>query len=131
VKAAIARAVERSEAKWAEAGLSVSHKETGMTQFPDAERGIWYSANRTALVEGWMSESMDGKQVSTLMGDYRDPDVGTVRCSIDGVTISPIGDLEQIHVNEVREIRFLSASEATQRFGITSGGSPVIVVSRM
>jgi len=79
VKAAISRAVAHSEAKWASAGLAVSHRDTGMTQFPDAERGIWYSANRTALVEGWVSESMDGKQVSTLMGDYRDPDVGTVR----------------------------------------------------
>ena len=50
-----------------------------MTQFPDAERGIWYSANRTALVEGWVSESMDGAQVAPLMGEYRDPDVGTLR----------------------------------------------------
>ena len=79
IRAAIDRAVKRSEAKWAAAGLAVSHRDTGMTQFPDAERGIWYSANRTALVDGWVSESMDGKQVSTLMGDYDDPDVGTVR----------------------------------------------------
>ena len=79
VKTAIDRAVNKSESKWAAAGLAVSHRETGMTQFPDAEHGIWYSANRTALVDGWVSESMDGKQVSTLMGDYRDADVGTVR----------------------------------------------------
>ena len=79
VKTAIDRAVKKSESKWAAAGLAVSHRETGMTQFPDAERGIWYSANRTALVDGWVSESMDGKHVSTLMGDYRDADVGTVR----------------------------------------------------
>ena len=38
----------------------VTHRETGMTQFPDAERGIWYSANRTALVEGCVSE-IDGR----------------------------------------------------------------------
>ncbi len=79
VKAAIARAVASSEAKWAAAGLAVSHRETGMTEFPDAERGIWYSANRTALVDGWVSESMDGTRVSTLMGSYSDADVGTVR----------------------------------------------------
>jgi Rieske 2Fe-2S family protein len=79
VRAAMDRAIARSEQKWASAGLAVSHRETGMTQFPDAERGIWYSANRTALVDGWVSESMDGKQVSTLMGSYTDPDVGTVR----------------------------------------------------
>jgi len=79
IRESIARAVARSEAKWADAGLAVSHRETGMTQFPDAERGIWYSANRTALVAAWVSESMDGKQVSTLMGSYNDADVGTLR----------------------------------------------------
>jgi len=50
-----------------------------MTLFPDAERGIWYSANRTPLVDGYVSESMDGRQVAPLMGDYTDPDVGTLR----------------------------------------------------
>ena len=71
--------VLRSEAKWAAAGLAVSHKDTGMTKFPDAERNIWFSANRTALVEGWVSESMDGRQVAPLMGEYKDADVGTLR----------------------------------------------------
>lgn len=71
--------VRRSEAKWAAAGLAVSHKDTGMTKFPDAERNIWFSANRTALVDGWVSESIDGRQVAPLMGDYADADVGTLR----------------------------------------------------
>jgi Rieske 2Fe-2S family protein len=71
--------VRRSEAKWAASGLAVSHKDTGMTKFPDAERNIWFSANRTALVEGWMSETVDGRQVAPLMGDYADTDVGTLR----------------------------------------------------
>jgi Rieske 2Fe-2S family protein len=72
-------AVARSEQKWAACGLAVTHKQTGMTLFPDAERNIWYSANRTPLVEGYMSESMDGRQLAPLMGDYSDPDVGTLR----------------------------------------------------
>ena len=72
-------AIRRSEAKWAASGLAVSHKQTGMTTFPDAERNIWYSANRTALVDGFVSESMDGAQVAPLMGDYSDNDVGTLR----------------------------------------------------
>lgn len=72
-------AVARSEQKWAADGLTVTHKATGMTTFPDAENNIWYSANRTALVDGWVSESMDGKQVAPLMGEYRDTDVGTMR----------------------------------------------------
>jgi Rieske 2Fe-2S family protein len=79
IREQISAAVRRSEAKWAAAGLAVSHKQTGMTTFPDAERNIWFSANRTALVDGFVSESMDGAQVAPLMGDYADNDVGTLR----------------------------------------------------
>jgi Rieske 2Fe-2S family protein len=79
IREQMAAAISRSEAKWAASGLVVSHKQTGMTTFPDAERNIWYSANRTALVDGFVSESMDGAQVAPLMGDYPDNDVGTLR----------------------------------------------------
>lgn len=79
VRAEIARQANRSEAKWAAQGLSVTHKETGMTLFPDAERNIWFSANRTPLVDGYVSETMDGRQKAPLMGAYKEPDVGTLR----------------------------------------------------
>jgi Rieske 2Fe-2S family protein len=79
VRKALEAAVARSEQQWAAAGLAVTHKQTGMTLFPDAERNLWYSANRTPLVNGYVSESMDGKQVAPLMGDYTDADVGTLR----------------------------------------------------
>jgi len=69
----------RSEAKWAELGLAVTHKKTGMTPFPDPDQNIWYSANRTPLVDGYLSETMTGRQVAPLMGDYPDADVGTLR----------------------------------------------------
>ena len=75
-KAALAAATARSEAKWAACGLAVTHKETGMTLFPDKH---WFSINRTPLVEGFLSETMDGRQLAPLMGDYKDPDVGTLR----------------------------------------------------
>jgi len=68
----------RLEAKLAAQGMSL-RTETGMTEFPDPENGIWYAANRTPLVEGYVSETMDGKQVAPLMGDYTDPEVGTLR----------------------------------------------------
>ena len=35
-----------------------------MTPFPDAERDVWFSANRTPLVDGYVSETMDGRQVA-------------------------------------------------------------------
>jgi Rieske 2Fe-2S family protein len=79
VRKQIRQAVARSEKKWADAGLAPGHKATGMTVFPDAKRDIWFSANRTALTDGWVTESMDGRQVAPLMGDYVEPDVGTLR----------------------------------------------------
>ncbi len=72
-------AVQRGQAKWATNGLAPTHHETGMTQFPNAEQGIWFSANRTPLVAGWVSETLDGRQSAPLMGDYQDADVGTLR----------------------------------------------------
>ncbi len=78
-KKRIAAVVARSEQKWAAVGLAASHKQTGMTVFPDVENNIWFSANRTPLVEDYVSETMDGKQVAPLMGDYQAADVGTLR----------------------------------------------------
>ncbi len=75
----ISSAVARSEEKWAARGLAASHRNTGMAQFPDADRNLWYAASRTVLAEGYLSESMDGRQVAPLMGDYADADVGTLR----------------------------------------------------
>jgi len=79
VQTRIAAAADRSQRKWAARGLAATHTETGMARFPDAERNLWYAANRTTLVEGYLSETMDGRQVAPLMGDYGDPDVGTLR----------------------------------------------------
>jgi Rieske 2Fe-2S family protein len=79
IKRELASAVQRGEAKWAAAGLAPAHQQSGMTRFPDAERNIWYSANRTPLVDGYVSETMDGTQVAPLMGEYKEADVGTLR----------------------------------------------------
>ncbi|MFP6762035.1 MAG: SRPBCC family protein, partial [Planctomycetaceae bacterium] len=79
IQSRIDAATDRSHRKWAAEGLAATHTHTGMALFPDAERNLWYAANRTALVDGYLSETMDGRQVAPLMGDYRDPDVGTLR----------------------------------------------------
>ena len=79
IKREISGVITRSERKWKAAGLAPTHTQTGMTMFPDAENGVWFSANRTPLVEGYLSETMDGQRVAPLMGDYQDADVGTLR----------------------------------------------------
>ena len=75
----IADAVATSEAKWQSLGLAASHRQTGMAPFPDIETDRWFAANRTVLSDGYVSETMDGKQKAPLMGDYAAPDVGTLR----------------------------------------------------
>jgi Rieske 2Fe-2S family protein len=79
IQGRIDQAIARSEAKWSSAGLAVSHRRAGMTQFPRLGASGWYAANRTPLAEGYVSETMDGRQVAPLMGDYPDADVGTLR----------------------------------------------------
>src|SRR6266481_3859709 len=75
----ITAALRRSEQKRAAANVTATHKRSGMTIFPDVEKSIWYSANRTPLVGGYVTESMDGKQVAPLMGDYKDAHIDTLR----------------------------------------------------
>ncbi|HTI73163.1 MAG TPA: SRPBCC family protein, partial [Candidatus Limnocylindria bacterium] len=79
IREQMAEVVHRSEARWAAAGLAPTHRQTGMTTFPDVENNIWFAANRTPLVDGYVSETMNGRQVAPLMGDYQDPTVGTFR----------------------------------------------------
>jgi Rieske 2Fe-2S family protein len=58
-------------------GLRIDYQEAGMVRFPSPD--YWWSINRTPLVPGWVSESMDGRPVAPLMGSYRTRDVGTLR----------------------------------------------------
>jgi Rieske 2Fe-2S family protein len=79
IREQIHSALARRERQQTAAGLAATHKQTGMTCFPDADNNIWFSSNRTPLVDGWVTESMDGKMVAPLMGDYKTSDVDTLR----------------------------------------------------
>jgi glycine betaine catabolism A len=53
------------------------HAEPGLYRFPSP--GRWWSANRTPMAPGFVTESLDGEPVGPLMGDYTAYDVGTLR----------------------------------------------------
>jgi len=57
--------------------LVEEHARPGLYGFPTDER--WWSANRTPLQPGFVTESLDGDPVAPLMGDYAGYDVGTLR----------------------------------------------------
>jgi Rieske 2Fe-2S family protein len=75
-----ARAARRSQQHVLALGgidAAPAHYAPGLYRFPNA--GRWWSANRTPLREGFVTESLDGRPVATLMGEYRHHDVGTLR----------------------------------------------------
>ena len=75
VQAEIDARSDRCRKRWAALGLPVE-SQLGLCSFPD---GAWYGAHRTPLVEGWVTESMDGAPVAPLMGDFIERDMGTLR----------------------------------------------------
>jgi glycine betaine catabolism A len=66
-----------TSARLAAHGLQIDYREAGMVPFPSPDR--WWSINRTPLVPGWLTESLDGRPVAPIMGDYPSHDVGTLR----------------------------------------------------
>jgi glycine betaine catabolism A len=66
-----------TSARLAAHGLQIDYQEAGMVPFPSPDR--WWSINRTPLVPGWLTESLDGRPVAPIMGDYPSHDVGTLR----------------------------------------------------
>lgn len=72
-------ALARNEEAWREGGLRADFRKAGLIVFPDVERNWWFSANRTVLADGFVTESLDGSQVAPLMGDYGSVEVGTLR----------------------------------------------------
>ncbi|MDR3632980.1 MAG: aromatic ring-hydroxylating dioxygenase subunit alpha [Isosphaeraceae bacterium] len=77
VRSEMESAIRGSDARWRDADLAVNHRNTGMAPFPAG--ATWYSANRTPLAPGYVSESLDGRRVAPLMGSYPDAGVGTLR----------------------------------------------------
>jgi Rieske 2Fe-2S family protein len=68
----IARRVAECNSRWQRLGLTTASAQSDMT-------GPWYRCNRTPLVPGFVTESLDGKPVGPLMGDLAEPDAGTLR----------------------------------------------------
>jgi hypothetical protein len=60
---------------------------------------------------------------------------GRERCryrfvSVDGGPLSAVDALRDVPATHVREVRYLSASDAAQRFGVRAYSGPVILVTQ-
>ena len=73
--AEIAARIESEGRRWSAMGLDPPTLVSDMT-------ASWYRVNRTPLVPGFVTESLDGKPVAPPMGDYREHDVGTLRVTL-------------------------------------------------
>lgn len=71
----IAARVEAEAGRWAAMGLPAPSLVSDMT-------ASWWRVNRTPLVPGFVSESLDGAPVAPVMGAYREHDVGTLRATM-------------------------------------------------
>ncbi len=54
---------------------------------------------------------------------------GKVHASFDGITVIPLDELSTVLASSIREIRYLDASAAMQKFGPRAYAGPVILVS--
>jgi glycine betaine catabolism A len=79
IRQKIAAALARTNRQWDVADDGAAHPKGGLATFPDPERDLWFTCNRTPLAEGFTTESLDGQRVAPLMGDYEDADVGVLR----------------------------------------------------
>lgn len=59
---------------------------------------------------------------------YVDQEAGKVHASIDGTSIVPVSELSGVNANTVVQIRYLSAAQAMQKFGVAARQGPVILV---
>ncbi len=60
-----------------------------------------------------------------------DAEDGQVHASVNGSTVGPLADLATIRASAVKEVRYLSAVAAHEKFGQAAHQGPVIVVTTM
>jgi len=58
----------------------------------------------------------------------QNPNAGSVHVSVDGGPLQTLDFLSRLQAREVAEIRYLSPSDAAQRFGVSTGSGAVILV---
>jgi hypothetical protein len=66
--------------------------------------------------------------ISRGMTSANSPSAGAVHVSMDGAPLESVDFLKRIRLATVKEIRYLNATDAAQRFGTAAGMGGVIVV---
>ncbi len=62
---------------------------------------------------------------------YTDDEAGQPHASIDGAKVTALDELKSINANQLIEIRYLTPSQAMQKFGGSARQGPVILVRTM
>jgi Rieske 2Fe-2S family protein len=79
IKKQMAAAVARTQSKWAAQGIEITHTHGGLANVPGPGPQSLVRRRSHDAGGGFDTESMDGKRVAPLMGDYADQDVGVLR----------------------------------------------------
>jgi hypothetical protein len=67
--------------------------------------------------------------VDEKAGVSQDPEAGLVHASVNAGRIVAVSDLQEIHGNDILEIRYLNVAQAMQRFGTAARQGPIILVT--
>jgi len=71
----VERRTAEANARFRSLGLDEGDVYSGMT-------GAFWRAHRTPLMEGWVTQSLDGTPVAPLMGEFKERDAGTLRITV-------------------------------------------------
>ena len=73
-------------------------------------------------------QAVRGQLIDSI--SIRDQSAGEVKVYLNGVSIGDVNQLRDIRVDNVRELRFLGAAEAQQRYGVGHGGGVIEVLTK-
>ena len=66
--------------------------------------------------------------LSRGVSSIKNTTAGSVHVSIDGAPLLTVDNLSRLRPAQILEIRYLSATDAAQRFGVSAGSGAVILV---
>jgi len=82
------------------------------------------AADVLALVQEFRPNWLRGRGTTSIY----DPNAGDVKVYVNGVWAGDVNRLHDFRVGEVRELRFLNAGDAQQRYGSGNGGGVIEIV---
>ncbi|HZD06041.1 MAG TPA: Plug domain-containing protein [Longimicrobiales bacterium] len=109
---------------------AVSQVISGEELMASSARNAWEAIRDRVKFVYFREDARGNPQMATRRGNTSLLGPQDVRIILDGATVVDLKDLLMIPVQNIREIRVLSAVDATTYFGTNSGSGAVLIVTR-